>query len=221
MKTATSIGHLKTAWQQLFLKQLPLQVESCLISAYKQPHRHYHRLPHINDFVAKIMQNKHLFSRFEDALVAAWFHDAVYHPGDPDNEEKSAELFGRAAESMITPDLSDQQREQIECLILRIKHLIILTKHHEASTNDEKAFVDIDLSVLAAPEKKYSQYESNIRKEYARWSEFEYQKGRRSFLLKIASRPDIFLHPTLRIAWEHKASQNINWSLYQQVPEVG
>lgn len=221
MKTVTSLGHLKTAWSQLFLKPLPLQVESCLISAYKQPHRHYHRLPHINDFVAKAVQNKHLFSCFEEALVAAWFHDVVYQPGAPDNEEKSAELFCRAAETMMTPDLNAWQRNQIEQHILRIKHLIMLTQHHEASTNDEKAFVDIDLSILAAPEKKYSQYESNIRKEYAQWSESEYQSGRRSFLLKMASRPDIFLHPTLRMNWEHKALKNINRSLYEQVPEVG
>ena len=62
-----------------------------LTRRYQEPHRHYHTLEHI----AAMLHEGRRFPLDEEQQMAVWFHDAVYEPGSPHNEQKSARLAAK------------------------------------------------------------------------------------------------------------------------------
>lgn len=217
--TESSLGWLRQSWHRIFHQSLPLEVEIGLLSAYKEPQRHYHRLAHINDCIAKLVKYRHLFSEFDVAVIAMWFHDVVYNPRRTDNEEKSVEYFNNSARMAFARNcLAESQEQHMLRAQAQVAHLILLTKHHaSAASLDGQAFIDIDLSILAASSKRFTQYEHQIRAEYIHFSDPDYALGRGRFLLELIARPTIFHHPALKAAWEHKARRNITTSCHQRM----
>src|SRR3954465_11617767 len=64
-----------------------------LVLLYSEPHRHFHTLGHIDDCVRRFDEIGALMKAPDAGEMALWFHDAIYRPGAPDNEERSIELF--------------------------------------------------------------------------------------------------------------------------------
>ncbi len=58
-----------------------------LLSAYAEPHRHYHTQHHIAACLEALDAHRHCAERPEEVELAIWFHDAVYDTRRTDNEE--------------------------------------------------------------------------------------------------------------------------------------
>ena len=67
-------------------------------ASYNKNQLAYHNLDHIADCLNQFYSSQHLAEDPTAVEFALWFHDIVYDPKAPDNEEKSAEdgseLFG-------------------------------------------------------------------------------------------------------------------------------
>ena len=146
-----------------------------VVAQYSQPHRHYHTLQHIESCLGQIPIGLPKDER--QALEAmVWLHDWVYEPLYADNEWHSAQVAYRHC-----------KRGDVE----RIADGIMATVSHEYSNGDPLVclFLDIDLSILSAPEKQYSIYAKQIRKEYAAVPDDLYAIGRRKVLWELLGRP--------------------------------
>ncbi len=98
-------------------------------------------------------------------------------------EERSADLAMRTLiDAGITLDLAK-----------RVRSLIVATDHRTAAvTFDELLMVDIDLSVLGAPQSDFERYEESVRAEYAWVPEADFTCGRRAIVKSFLDRPEIF-----------------------------
>lgn len=140
-------------------------------SYYIEPHRHYHSLEHIYLGLAN------LYMFFADSgcdLItvgyAWWLHDAIYVPGAPDNEIKSAEL----AKSM---GMSSE-----------VQDLILATIYPNPKRNvslNEAVINDLDLFGFAMLPHMYDHHTEQIRKEFPNVSDADFVAGRKKFLTKL------------------------------------
>ncbi|MEO0400164.1 MAG: hypothetical protein AAF224_12175 [Pseudomonadota bacterium] len=151
---------------------------SMLIKAYSESHRRYHTLEHISACFEHLNSVEAQAVYPHEIELALWFHDAVYQIFSSKNEEDSAEL---AASFLADNGASNG-------CIKRIKHLILLTKDHQAPQGtDAKLMLDIDLSILGSSVEVYEQFERNVREEYRRIPSFIFRPNRK----KIGAVPDV------------------------------
>ena len=74
-----------------------------------------------------------------------------------------------------------------------IIHLIGITAHHHIpATDEEKIIVDMDLAILGADEKRFVEYEQQIRKEYSFVPDTIFQTKRTEILQGFLNRPRIY-----------------------------
>lgn len=182
-----------------------------LIAIYNCKSRHYHNINHIHDCLTKIQGLPSFsFSEKEKKLLslAAWMHDLVYIPGDPDNEINSAgmcyELFRNGKIQRIGSDD-----------LLEVSNIISSTKDH-LNLSDSKLvniFLDIDMSILGESEEKYKEYVRTIKKEYCNINQNVFQHGRRQFLTRLLNSERIFKTDIFFISHETQARENIKQEL--------
>jgi len=168
-----------------------------MVQAYSAEGRHYHNLRHIEDCLAMLDGVAGLSERDRDLLTEAiWWHDIVYDPTRPDNEELSAVM----AEQNVAPDL---RRE--------VGRLIRLTKTHFVEPGDRLGaiLISIDLGILGTAAPIYDAYASAIRREYAHISDAAYRERRAAVLERFAARPVIYPDPAFAERFEEKARKNI------------
>jgi predicted metal-dependent HD superfamily phosphohydrolase len=172
-----------------------------LLSAYREAHRVYHCLDHL----------AHVFAALDgvplwDPAVewATWYHDAVYRPGRPDNERRSAALAHATLEQL-----------GLERLAQRVMQLIDQTATHEASGNDAPArlFLDADMAILGADPATYGRYALGIRREHRRIPAFMFARARRAFLRDVLARPSIFMTDHFRKSYERRGRENLQAEL--------
>jgi predicted metal-dependent HD superfamily phosphohydrolase len=91
------------------------------------------------------------------------------------------------------------------------REMILATKHHRADdlSWDVKVFLDLDTSILGAPEEVYKEYSRAIRKEYSWVPGFLYRKGRMKVLNDFLERDHIYHTDEIRAEYELKARHNI------------
>lgn len=212
-RTYNSVIRLNMSWCSVFGRKPSKECVNLLVGAYKESHRFYHTLSHIDDCLNKLEKFWHLFQRPEEAGLAFWLHDAVYDPKRSDNEEKSAELARKLMEPYLNFAMTEAHRARMQLSIEHICSLILATKTHQGTSNDAQAFLDIDLSILASAPVRFARYESQIRHEYCYLDDVTYQKARHQFLLEMSCRTELFNHPCLAALWRHKANKNISSSL--------
>ncbi|MCZ2341726.1 MAG: hypothetical protein LC104_08005 [Bacteroidales bacterium] len=173
-----------------------------LVTAYAEPHRHYHTLEHIYEMFRVVGRLSAALTDPAAVRLAVWFHDVVYSPqahGNA-NEVRSAEWLHVALAPLGVPTAT---RDQAAALIL-------LTTHQHAPTTPEAvALLDADLAILAAAEPRYTRYAAAIRQEYAHIDEAAYRAGRRAVLESFLARPQIFHHPYLLAEGESLARHNL------------
>jgi predicted metal-dependent HD superfamily phosphohydrolase len=168
---------------------------------YTQPHREYHNLMHIEDVLLRIEELEPPPEHELSLALAAWFHDAVYQPGQPDNEDRSAYAAYDALEQIgAGPDL-----------ITEVVRLIRLTADHDPDPDDVAGAVlcDADLAILAASRDRYVGYATAIRQEYIHVPQAEFRAGRAKVLQSLLDRPTIYSTPHARQHWEAQARRNI------------
>lgn len=153
--------------------QLSHRLYSTLLQAYSEPQRAYHTVQHIVECLD-------LFHRIADELddpiaveTAIWFHDVIYNPQSSDNEVESAQLMLDQCATFL-----DAER------LHKIYAWILATKHHKASqVSDLNYLLDIDLAILGSAQKRFAEYEQQIRYEY-NWVEAEIYRLKRMDVLK-------------------------------------
>jgi predicted metal-dependent HD superfamily phosphohydrolase len=175
-----------------------------LTKAYAEPQRYYHNRQHIAECLEEFNQVRHLAKQPAAVELALWFHDAVYDPKAGDNEERSAELAAKCLqESRVAP-----------ALIAMVVQLIMATKKHETGDDlDAKIMVDVDLSILGRDEKRFFEYEEQIRQEYA-WVPPEVFGPKRAEILEhFLVRENIFRTDRFRQKYEERARKNLAASI--------
>jgi predicted metal-dependent HD superfamily phosphohydrolase len=185
------------AWQGLGAGAPALLFEQ-LIAAYREPHRRYHTLQHLEECFANFDLLRAEAENAAQSELALWFHDAVYDTRRDDNEERSAHW----ARDSIFP----VSREAAE----RVHRLIMATKHDAApEDSDARIVVDVDLSILGAANDRFDEYERQIREEYAWVPSALYRRERRRILAAFLSRPALFSTAAFLRRYEAQARRNL------------
>lgn len=190
---------LKDHFQHAFLGaglKLPDGVFEALAERYSEPTRAYHTLQHIAEGIEHLKTVRYVPPEIP---IAWWFHDAIYDPRRTDNEERSAAWA--AAVLGATP------------LAGKVKNAILATKPGAVVLDPgARLLVDVDLAILAAPEPRYSEYEAQVRREYAFIAEAAYRVERQKVLRSFSGRAFIYASPEFRNL-ETRARKNLERSL--------
>lgn len=143
--------------------------------------------------------------------MALWFHDAVYDPKAPDNEEQSAAL---ARQCLLTAGTSAALTETVV-------QLVMATKDHDVHAGpDAGLMVDIDLSILGREEARFFEYEEQIRKEYGWVPETVFAPKRAEILEGFLSRDPIYVTEWFRNKYERQARKNLAVSIGCLRPKI-
>ena len=175
-----------------------------LTRAYGEPQRHYHNHQHIAECLAEFDRARHLTHEPTAVELALWFHDAVYDPKAGDNEEQSAALAKQClTECGITRLLTDT-----------VPRLVMATKNHEVGADaDAAVIVDADLSILGRDERRFMEFEEQVRREYAWVPDAVFGAQRAEILQGFLGRARIFATDWFRDKYEQPARQNLEASI--------
>jgi predicted metal-dependent HD superfamily phosphohydrolase/alkylhydroperoxidase family enzyme len=171
-----------------------------LLGRWSEPHRHYHDRRHLAAVLRALDELAAAGAVFEREPVelAAWFHDAVYEIGAPDNEERSARL----AEAMLT------DRPTVAAETAR---LVRVTVGHEVADGDVNAgaLCDADLAVLAGSPDRYQRYADAVRAEYRDVPDAVFRPARAKVLADLLAHSQLFHTAAGRTRWEAAARANV------------
>jgi predicted metal-dependent HD superfamily phosphohydrolase len=188
----------------------PEQVLQELDRCYSEEHRHYHNWVHISACLDELEAARSLAIHPTALEMAVWFHDAVYVPLAPNNEELSARMAQSAAESMNLP--SETIRE-VETLILATRYLTDHDTPHELCPQDSALIRDFDLSILGKTRDKFDSYEEAIGLEYSSVPDRERWQRRIHILEGFLALPKLYTVPHFQKRYEHQARQNLSRSI--------
>ncbi|MEI6948268.1 hypothetical protein V9K67_13815 [Paraflavisolibacter sp. H34] len=205
-----SSHYLYEKWKGLTRQAPPEKAERCwqrLQAAYSEPHRRYHNLEHLNRMFRWFDAYVERLRQPQAVQWAIFYHDAVYRPGEPDNEEQSARL----AEAVL------RELELDEVLISPVRALILATRDHYAGgerSGDGAYFLDFDLGILAVDQQEYAAYVQAVRQEYEAVPDEAFRAGRTAFVHRLLQQPHLFFTPEFR-AKEEQARANLTFELQE------
>src|SRR5215831_1917480 len=155
-----------------------------IVEHYSAKNRAYHDLSHIQSLLSLSESLPDKIQNRDALYFSIWFHDVIYDTKRSDNEEKSAEFAVEALAGLGVPEQT----------IAVTREMILATKHHRAAglSWDMKAFLDLDTSILGAPEDIYKEYSRAIRKEYSWVPDSLYRDGRMKVLNDFLEREHIY-----------------------------
>lgn len=180
----------------------PADLIEKLLAAYGEPQRAYHGVTHLRECFGHLDACSLTPDDPASLELALWFHDAVYDPKAGDNEVRSA-AWARTALDGFAPDTLD-----------RIERHILVTRHDAAPTDaDQALLLDVDLSILGAAPARFSEYESQIRREYAWVPDEVYRAARVGILAGFCDRPSLYHTGHFRRLLEPRARENLRRSL--------
>jgi predicted metal-dependent HD superfamily phosphohydrolase len=172
-----------------------------IVDHYSESERVYHNLSHIQSlfFLSESLLDK--IQNRDAVYFAIWFHDVIYDTKRSDNEEKSAEFASEVFGSLGVPEQT----------IATVWEMILATKYHRGAdlSWDTKAFLDLDTSILGAPEEIYKEYSRAIRKEYSWIPDVQYREGRMKVLNDFLGRERIYHTEEFGAKYEAQARHNI------------
>ena len=177
---------LAASWDAAWLalgRPVPAGLQVELLTAWAEPHRHYHDQRHLRECLALWARWRGVSARAGEVAAALWFHDAIYDPHAGSNELRSAAW---AAHSLIRAGLTSETAQRV--------HDLVMATQHDApaalsSGADAQLLVDIDLSVRGSPPERFERYDQDVRKEYAWVPGFRYRNQRAQVLQGFLDRP--------------------------------
>ena len=174
-------------------------------SQYNSPKRFYHNLNHIQALLNQAKSFKSTINNYNIVCFAIWYHDIIYSTTKHNNEQKSAET---AIKNLKLLQLSSEKIDLCASLIRS-------TQNHQPLNDDDdnRLLLDFDLDILGADWNTYTSYTKNIRKEYGRYPNFMYKKGRKKALRHFLERDRIYHSNHYFNEKETKARENINREL--------
>ena len=177
-------------------------------AAYSEPHRRYHDQRHLDECLSELEAVDELDERERRLLKwAILWHDAVYEPGQRNNEERSAEL---ALADLTACGVPAEDAAEVA-------RLIRLTERHRVEAGDRLGalMVSIDLAILGSEPDRYRQYAADVRSEYPHVPDPLWRTGRALFLERLLRVDPLFPDPTISARMEHPARQNMSAELRQ------
>ncbi|MER5547030.1 hypothetical protein ABT072_32355 [Streptomyces sp. NPDC002589] len=176
-----------------------------LLTRWQEPQRRYHTVAHLTAVLDRIDVLEKYADDPDLVRLAAWFHDAVYHPERSENEERSARLAERALPEAGVP--LDKTAE--------VARLVRLTVTHDPADDDRDGQVlcDADLAILAAPPSAYAAYTAEVREEYHFVPNDAFREGRSGILRQLLGLPRLFRTPYGQEHWEATARYNLSAEL--------
>ncbi len=180
----------------------PVPVHLELERLYALPDRHYHTMYHVAHCLGLLDANLALAADPDELELAIWFHDAVYVPGAPDNEARSAELLEAMAEGSIE-----------SARLASVQALILATVHPSDSiVADGPLIADLDLWSLGRPRAAFLRDSVHVRRELGHLTLADYWAGHRAFLEALLARPAIYR--SAAFDGEHEAAARANIAAY-------
>lgn len=175
-----------------------------LVDYYRAAGRAYHNLLHLSACLRHFDTVAHQLRAPAEIELALWCHDVIYDPRRQDNEAASAAW----ASDLLTAACTTP------ALITRINDLILLTRHQQKPIDGDAALLlDIDLTILGAPQARFDEYERQIRQEY-HWVPWPTYCTRRSAVLQaFLERPTIYHTTIFQEQFESTARANLARSL--------
>ena len=191
-------------WTRLGAQGSGRSIFAHLNSAYAEPNRAYHTADHIRDCLTQLDRARELAQRPDEVEAALWFHDAVYVPGAPDNEDRSARL---AQTALLACGVSLEVARRVAELVLATRHLTI------PQEPDAQLLCDIDLSILGREWEAFDEFERRIRQEYDWVPEAVYRSTRSEILSGFLRRRSIYQTEQFRERYERPARANLEHAL--------
>ena len=175
------------------------QVWLNLEAHYREPHRHYHTLEHIEHCLGQLDLASDHITEFAAIEMAIWFHDIIYHYGAKDNEILSVAYFRDVAAPTMPTEFVD-----------RVAELILATQHTGVAGDTAIAHVvDIDLSGFGLPWEEYLADSLALRDEAAEVNDKQYYQGKLRFLGELQRWPNLYQSTFFRNLLEQRAQSNI------------
>jgi predicted metal-dependent HD superfamily phosphohydrolase len=175
-----------------------------LIDCYREPHRRYHTLEHLQTCLHQLQPVLDQAKHSGEVELALWFHDAVYRFDRQDNEWQSSQW---ALRELATAGVNADVGERVHALVMATQHAAL------PATADERLLVDIDLSILGEKPGIFDGYEHQIREEYAWVAEALFRQKRASLLRGFLARTFIFSTVHFRQRLEQQARANLQRSI--------
>ena len=153
-----------------------------VLSAYCQPHRHFHTLQHLLEICDGVREHHADDPRMaSDLMLTALFHDVVWYPQRRDNEERSVQAFRIVMNSIGNPLPPDAME--------RVSNAILATHAQENPTPLAGFFNELDCNIIIhGSTVDLLAYEYQIFREYQYLNVAEYRKGRSAFFRRFARR---------------------------------
>jgi len=166
-----------------------------LVARYREPHRRYHTLQHLEECFARFEELRAAAEHPREVELAIWFHDAIYDPRRADNEERSAAWARSVAGDSVAT-------------------LVLATRHDALPASaDATVLVDVDLWILGAPQSRFDEYEAQVREEYGWVPTLVYRRKRRALLESFVARRTIYHTERFLERYEAQARANLARSL--------
>jgi predicted metal-dependent HD superfamily phosphohydrolase len=196
----TTINEFTQLWKRIGATTDSVSIYNDLIQRYREPHRFYHNINHIQYCLFQLSHVRTLTDQPNAIETSIWFHDSIYDPQSNDNEEKSAFY----AEKQL------REAQVSHKLIQLVYEMILKTKHRQKPENtDVQMILDIDLSILGSEKQVYDKYETSIRREYIFLDKRRYAIGRIKVLKDFLERERIYFTKYFSKRYEKKARMNI------------
>ena len=175
-----------------------------VVRDYSAEGRHYHTLNHL-EYMAELLHSfKSSVRRWDILLMAVIYHDLVYDPSASDNEEQSAMLADL--------HLSGLDYSPAEIKLCR-KHIMATKTHLEADYADTNLLLDADMAILGSDWNSYRNYCSSVRREYAIYTDEQYERGRKAVIQMFLMQPRIFHTEPFFHRFEEQARLNLGREL--------
>ncbi|WP_419317830.1 hypothetical protein ACN2C7_15000 [Caulobacter sp. ErkDOM-E] len=175
------------------------------------PDRGYHGWSHPQALLRLFAETE---GDLDDPLAvycAIVLHDVIYEPRRSDNETRSAVLARTMLQDVIPGDSLDRAIRLIEATA---RHAIPADLP-EGETADMARFLDMDLSILAAPIAAFDAYEAGVRHEYREIPEEAFRQGRAAILEGFLAREALYMSDWGKLRFEAQARENLRRSIAQ------
>lgn len=189
-----------------------------VVGRHRQAHRRYHGLRHVVWVVRHVHELADALAHdasapvtvdVSRAVAAAFFHDAVYDPTSPDNEERSALLAIRQLASLGWAD--DDIAAVAADIGATAGHLAAGGDADDGRPTDvtRAVLLDADLAVLGSDAAAYQAYATGVRTEYAHVDDDAWRVGRGAVLRALLNRPRLYATDAASGRWDALARANL------------
>ncbi len=197
------LDRFRALWQRCLIagaNDAGEQIHQRLTDAYNEPQRHYHTLAHIRHCLQQLDLCRTQLDNPDAVEISIWFHDAIYQPGKPENEKRSAQLYRELTDSVHETEFCQQ-----------VDEMIIATTHAGESPGraDSLYMVDIDLSSFGLPWDGFIQDGRKLRLECPQLSDEEYYPRQVKFQKSLLARERFYQTEYFYQLYEAQARNNL------------